>query len=158
MAKPESPEGTKLVAKNKKAYFNYFVEEKVEAGLVLSGSEVKSLRAGKANLSDAYALPKGPELFLVNCNIASYDPAAMLGHEPLRSRKLLLHRQEIDRLLAKVAEKGLTLIPLALYFKNGRAKVEVGLCKGKQGADKRDAIAKREGKREIDRAMKTRRR
>ncbi len=154
MAKPDAPEGTKLIAKNKRAFFNYTIDDKIEAGLVLVGSEAKSLRAGKANLSDAYALPKGDELFLVNCNIATYDAASLQNHDPVRSRKLLLHRREIDRLLAKIRERGLTLIPLSLYFKDGRAKVELGLGRGKVAGDKREAIAERESKREVGRAMK----
>lgn len=156
MAKPTAPEGTHLVAKNKKAYFNYVVEDKLEAGLVLTGSEVKSLRAGRCNLGDSYAVPKNGELFLLNCNISPYDHA-LLGHDPLRSRKLLLHKTEITKTIAKVTERGLTLVPLAIYFKHGRAKVEIGVCKGKQEFDKRASIAEREGKREIDRASKKRR-
>lgn len=157
--KPTNPEGTKLIAKNRRARFDYHVLESYEAGLELVGTEVKSLRAGKANLSDSYAVPRGEELYLLNANIATYDPAGpTYNHDPVRSRRLLLHRAEIDKLLAKIKERGLTLIPLSLYFKEGRAKVELGLCKGKVAGDKRDSIMEREQKREIDRAMRGRKR
>ncbi|MHB8418155.1 MAG: SsrA-binding protein SmpB [Myxococcales bacterium] len=148
----------KLIASNKKARFNYFVEETVEAGLQLQGSEVKSLRAGNANLADAYALPKRDELFLVNCRIGPYEAAAALGHEPTRARKLLLHRKELERLAGKVAERGYSLVPLSLYFKSGFAKVELGLCRGKTHEDRREDIKERETRREIDRAVKGSRR
>lgn len=151
--------GEKLIAKNRRARFDYHVLEAVEAGLELVGTEVKSLRAGKANLSDSYGVPRGRELFLVNANIARYDQAGPhLNHDPLRARRLLLHRAEIDKLLSKIKERGLTLIPLSLYFKGGRAKVELGLCKGKLAGDKREAIAEREQRREMDRAMRSRKR
>ena len=144
------------MSRNKKAYFNYSVEEKLEAGLSLIGTEVKALRAGNANLSDAYALPKRNELFLVNCRIGAYA-AAQLAHEPTRQRKLLMHRHELDQWLSKVVERGYSVIPLELYFKDGLAKVELGLCRGKTHEDRRDDIKTRETKREMDRAIKSRR-
>ncbi|HUB05555.1 MAG TPA: SsrA-binding protein SmpB [Myxococcales bacterium] len=156
-AKLKSPD-RKVIASNKKARFNYAVEETLEAGLQLQGSEVKSLRAGNANLADAYAIPKREELFLVNCRIGPYEAAAQLGHEPTRARKLLLHKKEIERLVGKVSERGYSLVPLSLYFKNGFAKVELGLCRGKTHEDRREDIKERETRREIDRAVKGSRR
>src|SRR4051794_18565437 len=123
--------GVKIISENRKARAAYTVDEKLEAGLMLQGSEVKALREGTANLSDAYALPKGSELYLLNAHIGSYKPANVFTHEPVRGRKLLMHRAEIDRWAAKVRERGYSIIPLMLYFKNGRAKVELGLCRGK---------------------------
>jgi SsrA-binding protein len=149
--------GVRIVAQNRRATFDYHVEDKMEAGLQLLGSEVKSLRAGEANLSDAYAAPKGKELFLVNAHIAPYGRAASAyGHEPLRPRKLLMHRAEMDRWMAQTRERGFTIIPLSLYFKNGRAKVELGLCKGKDHGDRRQDIKMRDSKREMDRAIRRR--
>ncbi len=152
--KVKDGEGRKVVATNRNARFRYTVEDTFEAGLQLAGSEVKSLRGGNANLADAYAFPRRDELFLVNCRIGPYDPAAQLGHDPLRPRKLLLHRQELDRLLAKVTERGYALVPLQLYFKGGYAKVELGLCRGKTHEDRREDIKERETRREMDRAVK----
>ncbi|HYD39625.1 MAG TPA: SsrA-binding protein SmpB [Anaeromyxobacter sp.] len=146
-------DGTKLVAQNKRARFDYTIEDAWEAGLALTGSEVKSLREGNVNLSDAYALPRGDELFLVNCRIGEYKQAVHFGHAPLRDRKLLLNRAELDRIRGKVEQRGYTLVPLRLYFKQGWAKVELGLGKGRTHEDRRDAIAERESKREMDRAM-----
>jgi SsrA-binding protein len=148
--------GIKIIAENRKARAAYTVAEKVEAGLSLSGSEVKALRAGTANLSDAYALPKGSELYLLNAHIGGYNPSSFFSHEPLRGRKLLMHRAEIDRWITKVRERGYSIIPLLLYFKNGRAKVELGLCQGKTHEDRRQDIKERETKREMDRAMRRR--
>ncbi len=145
--------GEKLVATNRRARFDYAVEDRWEAGLVLTGSEVKSLRDGNVNLSDAYAQPKGDELFLVNARIGEYEKAAHFGHAPLRDRKLLMTRAEIDRIRGKVEQRGYTLVPLRLYFKEGWAKVELGLAKGRAHEDRRDAIAERESKREMDRAL-----
>ena len=142
------------VAINRRARFEYHIDETLEAGLVLTGSEVKSLRAGKAQLKDSFGRLSKGELWLFNAHISEYDPSAQFGHEPTRSRKMLLHRREIDRLTGKMKEKGLTLIPLRIYFKNGRAKVEIGLARGKKLHDKRDSIKERETKRELDRAMK----
>ena len=141
---------------NRRARHDYFIEESVEAGLVLTGSEVKALRAGKAQLKDSYAQIKQGELWLLNAHISEYGPSAQFGHEPMRARKLLLHRREIDRLTGKVKEQGLTLVPLRLYFKHGRAKVELGLARGKKLYDKRESIKERESRREMDRAMRKR--
>ena len=148
----------KVVARNKKAGFDFTLEERVEAGLVLQGSEVKSLRAGNANLADAYAQPRGDELFLMNCRIGEYDKAAHFGHAPLRERKLLLGRAQIDKLATKVERAGYTLVPTQIYFRGGWAKVELALAKGRTHEDRRGAIAERESKREMDRAMSQRRR
>jgi SsrA-binding protein len=156
---PTSPErlaAQRDIAVNRRARHDYFIEETVEAGLVLTGSEVKSLRAGKAQLKDSYGQIKKGEVWLFNAHISEYAPAAQLGHDPTRSRKLLLHRREIQRLIGKVKERGLTLIPLRLYFKGGRAKVELGLARGKKLYDKRAAIKERESKREVERGMRTR--
>jgi SsrA-binding protein len=148
-----APHGEKVVATNRRARFDYQVEDSWEAGLVLTGSEVKSLRDGNVNLSDAYALPRGDELFLVNCRIGEYKQAAHFGHAPLRDRKLLMSRAEIDRIRGKVEQRGYTLVPLRLYFKQGWAKVEIGLAKGRAHEDRRGAIAERESRREMDRAL-----
>jgi SsrA-binding protein len=148
-------EGHKVVVKNRRALFNYTVEERFEAGLMLQGSEVKALRDGTVNLGDAYAWPRHQELFLVNCRIGPYAAAAQLAPEPTRPRKLLLHRREIEELLGKVSEKGYSLIPLEIYFKNGLAKVELALCRGKTHEDRREDIKARETRREVDRAMKS---
>jgi SsrA-binding protein len=146
----------RVIAENRKARAIYTVDEKLEAGLMLQGSEVKALREGTANLSDAYALPKGSELYLLNAHIGSYKPANVFTHEPLRGRKLLMHRAEIDRWAAKVRERGYSIIPLVLYFKNGRAKVELGLCRGKTHEDRRQDIKERETKREMEREARRR--
>ncbi len=146
----------RIISENRRAKFDYHVEDKVEAGLQLLGSEVKALREGTANLSDAYALPKGSELWLHNAHIGAWKPASIFGHEPLRARKLLLHRSELDRWATKVRERGYSIIPLVLYFKNGRAKVELGLCRGKTHEDRRHTIKERETKRELDRAVRRR--
>jgi len=152
------PEGARVVARNRKALHDFQVEERVEAGLVLTGSEVKSLRAGNVALGDAYALVKGGELFLANCRIGEYQPASWTGHAPVRDRKLLLRRPEIDRLGGKVERSGYTLVPLSIYFKEGWAKVELGLARGRSHGDRRQAIAEREQRREMDRALSRRRR
>ena len=144
-----------FVAQNRKAGFNYSFLEKYEAGIVLLGSEVKSLRAGRANLGDAYAVVKTGELFLLNCHISPYPPAAGQNHEPLRTRKLLLKKREIERLTGKLQERGLTLVPIKIYFnKEGRAKVELALAQGKKLFDKREAMKKRESRRIISRALR----
>ena len=148
--------GIRIISENRKARASYSVDEKVEAGLVLTGSEVKALRAGTANLSDAYALPKGSELFLLNAHIGVYNPSSFFNHEALRGRKLLLHREQIDRWNTKVRERGYSIIPLLLYFKQGRAKVELGLCRGKTHEDRRQDIKERETRREMDRALRRR--
>jgi SsrA-binding protein len=151
-------EGEKLVATNRRARFDYTIEDAWEAGLVLTGSEVKSLREGNVNLSDAYAVPRGDELFLVNCRIGEYKQAAHFGHAPLRDRKLLMTRAELDRIRGKVDQRGYTLVPLRMYFRGGWAKVELGLGKGRAHEDRREAIAERESKREMDRAISRARR
>lgn len=145
-----------VVCQNRKAYHDYHIEETIEAGIVLLGTEVKSLRAGQANLKDSYVLVKDNEVFLLNCHISPYSHGNITNHEPLRTRKLLLHRKEIERLRWKVAQKGYTLIPLKVYFKGSMAKVEVGFAKGKQVFEKRDKIKEREAKREIARAIRNR--
>jgi SsrA-binding protein len=142
------------IAVNRRARHEYLIEETFEAGLVLLGSEIKALRVGKANLKDSYGRLEGDEVWLWNAHISPYGPASQFGHEPTRSRKLLLHRAEIARLTGKVKERGLTLVPLRLYFKNGRAKVELALARGKKQHDKRESIKEREVRREMDRAMK----
>ncbi|HEY2388188.1 MAG TPA: SsrA-binding protein SmpB [Candidatus Binatia bacterium] len=144
------------IALNRKARHDYFIDETFEAGIVLTGSEVKSLRDGRANLKDSYARIGNGEAILMNVHISPYDPAAGANHEATRSRKLLLHRREIDRLLGKLREKGLTLIPLRLYFNaRGRAKVELGLAHGKRQYDKRQTIKEREARRETARAVRS---
>lgn len=139
---------------NRRARHDFMIEETLEAGVVLSGSEVKSLRDGKANLKDSYGRIDRGELWLLNAHISPYGPASQFGHDPTRSRKLLLHRREIGRLAGKVKERGYTLIPLRLYFKNGRVKVELGLGRGKKLYDKRAAIREREVQRDLDRATR----
>jgi SsrA-binding protein len=142
------------IAENRKARHDYFVEETYEAGIALQGTEVKSLRAGRVNLRDGYAQIMNGEIFLENVHISPYEQASRFNHEPLRRRKLLMHRDEILRLFGKVREKGYTLVPLSLYFKKGRAKVQLGLAVGKKSYDKRDDIAARDVQREMARAMR----
>ncbi len=146
----------KIVCQNRKARHDYFIFDEYEAGMVLLGTEVKSLRLGRANLRDSYAKVRGGEVFLYNMHIGIYPFAAYGNHDPLRPRKLLMHKQEIKRLMGKVKEKGQTMIPLQVYFREGKAKVTLALAKGKQKYDKRDAIRKREEKRELDRAKNSR--
>ena len=148
----------KIVATNRKAYHNYNLQDSVEAGIVLTGAEIKSIRAGRVSLGDAYVRPEGRELWLLNAHIARYEASSYLSYEPTRPRKLLLHRRQIDMLASKVSEKGLTLVPLKLYIKDSIAKVEVALAKGKKLYDKREAIARREAEREIGRTIKGQRR
>jgi SsrA-binding protein len=145
--------GRHLVAQNRKARHDYHIDDTYEAGLVLTGTEVKSLRAGRASLVDGFAEVNGGELWLQGVHIPEYTQGTWTNHEPRRARKLLLHRQEIDRLSSRVQERGLTLVPLALYFKDGRAKVEIGVGRGKKAYDKRQSLAKREADREAARAM-----
>jgi SsrA-binding protein len=146
--------GGKALCENRKARFNYEILEKLEAGIVLVGSEVKALREGGGNLADAYAHFHRNELWLSNCHIAHYKAANQFNHEPTRERKLLVKRTEMDRLQGKIQEKGLTLLPLTLYLKNGKVKVELGLGKGKKAHDKRDSIKQRESDRELSRVKK----
>lgn len=151
--KPEKQRDRNITV-NRRARHDYHIEETIEAGLVLVGSEVKSLRDGKANLKDSYGRIDRGEAWLVNAHISPYDPASQFGHDPTRSRKLLLHQREIARLRGKVKERGFTLVPLRMYFKNGRAKVELALARGKHSHDKRAAIREREVRREMDRAAR----
>ena len=146
----------KTVASNRKAYHNYLIQDSVEAGIVLTGTEIKSIRAGRVSLGDAYVKPEAGELWLLNAHIARYEAGSYLSHEPTRPRKLLLHRKQIDNLTSKVLEKGLTLVPLKLYIKDSVAKVEVALAKGKKLYDKRESIIRRETEREMGRALKRR--
>ncbi len=144
----------KTVATNRKAYHNYHIEDSLEAGIVLTGTEIKSIRAGRVNLGDAYIRAEAGELWLVNAHIARYEAASYLSHEPTRPRKILLHRKQIDSLTGKVLERGFTLVPLRLYIKDSNAKVEVALARGKRLYDKRESIARRESEREIARAVR----
>ena len=147
----------KIIAENRKARHDYTVLETFEAGIALKGTEVKSMRAGKANMKDSFAAITNGELFLYNMHISTYEQSKTLYTlEPLRTRKLLMHRQEIMRLLGKIKEQGLTLVPLKAYFKGDKIKIELGLCKGKKLYDKRDAAAEKSARREIDRVMKER--
>ena len=144
----------KIIAENRKARFNYFIEDEFEAGLVLKGTEVKSLRLGRAHLKDAYARIENGEVFVYQMHIGPYPFAYYGNHDPLRIRKLLLHKREIKRLYGKVNEKGFTLIPLKIYFKEGKAKMTLALAKGKRKYDKREAIRRRDEKRDMERARK----
>lgn len=144
----------KIVATNRKAYHNYHILDSIEAGIALTGSEIKSIRASKVSLDDAYVRPEGGELWLLNAYIARYEPGSYSSHVPTRPRKLLLHRKEIDSLVGKVAERGFTLVPLKLYIKDSTAKVEIALGKGKKLYDKRESMARRQTEREIERAIK----
>ncbi len=147
-------EHVKLVCQNRKARHDYEIQETIEAGLILTGPEVKSLRLGRANLKDSYARPKSGEVFLHEVHISPYENSPLHEQDPTRIRKLLLHKQEIRRLTGKIQEKGLTLVPLRIYFKEGKAKIELALAKGKKLYDKREAIRKRDMKREADRQIR----
>lgn len=147
--------GTRLIAENRRARHDYELLDRYEAGVVLTGTEVKSLRAGKASLQRAYGQLKDGDVYLVGANIPEYPQANRANHDPDRDRKLLLHRGEIDSLVGKVAERGLTLVPTRLYFKDGRVKVELALARGKLGHDKRRDIADRDARRQIERALKS---
>ena len=150
--------GEKLICNNKKAYHDYFIEEKFEAGMVLQGTEVKSLRAGKANLNDSFALIRNGEAFLHNLHISHYDFGNRANHDPDRMRKLLLHKKEIGKLFGRIREQGYSVVPLRLYFKNGLVKVELGLAKGKKLYDKREDMKKKNMSREMSAALKNRNR
>ncbi len=150
MAKEE----IKVIAQNKKARHDYFIEQTIEAGIVLSGTEVKSIRLGKVNLRDSYAVVKNGEVILNSMHISPYEQGNIFNKDPMRERKLLLHKYEIKRLESLIQEKGLTIVPLRLYFKRGKVKVELGVAKGKKLYDKRTDIAERDAKREIDRKLK----
>ena len=147
----------KIIAANRKAYHNYHLGESVEAGIALTGTEIKSIRAGRVSLADAYVRPEDGELWLVGAHIARYDAGSHMSHQPTRPRKLLLHRKQINELTGRVVERGFTLVPLKLYIKDSLAKVEVALARGKKLYDKREAIARHEVEREMERAIKSRR-
>ena len=155
-SKKPAAAGEQIVCVNRQARHNYFIDETYEAGMMLVGSEVKSLREGKANLVDSYARINKGEAFLVNAHISAYSGANQFNHEPTRTRKLLLHGREIERLTGKAKERGLTLIPLKIYFKNGRAKVEIGLARGKKLYDKRETLRRKVAQREVERSIKSR--
>ncbi len=146
----------KIICQNKKAYHDYFIEETYEAGIVLVGTEVKSLRDGKAQLVDSYAVFKGDELFMLNAHISPYSHAARDNHDPTRSRKLLLHKKELQRLQGKINERGFALVPLKLYFSRGRIKAEIALVKGKKLHDKRETLKKKAMKKDVERELKDR--
>lgn len=152
----EKAAGEQVVCVNRQARHNYFIEETYEAGLVLLGSEVKSLREGKANLKDSHARIQKGEAFLVNAHVSPYSGANQFNHDPKRTRKLLLHRREIERLTGKTKERGFTLVPLRLYFKDGRAKVELALARGKKLYDKRETLRRKVAEREVERSLKSR--
>lgn len=148
--------GIKVIATNRKARHQYHFHDTYEAGLVLVGTEIKSIRAGRVSLQEGFVLFEGGEAWLVNVHIAQYDPASHQNHEPRRRRKLLLHRREMERLQARSQEKGYTVVPIQLYLKDGRAKVEIALARGKREYDKRQTIAERESQRQMERAIKDR--
>ncbi len=152
----EKHPGIKIVTQNKKAYHDYFVDEKYEAGIELFGTEVKSIRGGGINLKDSYCRVEGGELYAIGIHVSPYEHGNIFNREPLRDRRLLMHKREIMKLQGLMTQKGYTLVPLAVYFKNSRLKVELGLCRGKKLYDKRDSIAKAESDREIERRMKDR--
>ena len=149
-------EAMKLVANNKKAYHDYFVDEKYEAGLVLHGTEVKSLRLGKCSIKEAFIRIENGEVWVYGMHISPYEMGNIFNKDPMRPKKLLMHKSEINKLLGKIKEKGFTLVPLQVYFKDGRAKVEIGLCRGKKNYDKRADIAKKDMQREAERDFKIR--
>ena len=153
-----SPDDTRPIAANRKAFHDFFIEEKIEAGVALVGTEVKSLRAGRVNLRDSYAELRGGEVYLVGTHISPYEQGNVWNHDPLRPRKLLLHRDEIRKLIGRTTERGMTLVPVRMYFKNGRVKVAVSLAKGKKEYDKRETIKRRETERETRAAVKSSRR
>lgn len=148
-----SADAVKTIATNRKAHHDYFIEDKFEAGLVLTGTEIKSIRAGHVNLRDSFAVVKEGEMWLMNTHIAPYDQGTYTNHEPRRPRKLLMHRREVNRIAGKLQEKGFTLVPLRLYLKNNLAKVELGLARGKKQYDKRATLREKETRREIDRVV-----
>jgi len=154
---PAGREGERTVATNRRARHDYLIEERFEAGMVLTGSEVKSLREGRASLAESYGRVEGGEVWIENLHIPPYEPGERRGYDPKRRRKLLLHRAEIERLIGKTAERGLTLIPLRVYFAHGLAKIEMGLGRGKRAYEKRQAIAEREHRREMDQFLHRRR-
>ncbi|MEG1879257.1 MAG: SsrA-binding protein SmpB [Pseudoflavonifractor sp.] len=150
------PKGIKIIAKNSKAYHDYFVEEKFEAGISLVGTEVKSIRAGNVNLKDSYCIAKDGQLLVHGMHVSPYEKGNIFNKDPIRPRTLLMHKREILRLYQSVKRDGYAIVPLALYFKNAKVKLEIGLCKGKKLYDKRDVAAAKDAKREMDRTMKSR--
>jgi len=153
----EKHSGEKVFATNKKAFHDYFILEKIEAGIVLLGTEVKAIREGKLNLKDSYAMVQGGEAFLFNCHISPYSHGNRENHDPTRTRKLLLHQKEIRKLIGKTQEKGLTVVPLRVYLKRGKVKIELGIARGKKQIDKRETVRRKEADREAAAAMKYRR-
>ncbi len=151
----EEKKGIKIAAQNRKAYHDYFVEEKFQAGIELFGTEVKSVRAGTLNLKDAYCIAKDGQLTLYGMHISPYEHGNIFNRDPVRPRRLLMHKREILKLQARAQQDGMALVPLSVYFKNALVKVELGLCKGKKNYDKREAAAQRDAKRDMDRAMKS---
>ncbi|HZK55503.1 MAG TPA: SsrA-binding protein SmpB [Desulfosporosinus sp.] len=149
-------EGIKIVSENRKAFHDYFINDRVEAGIILTGTEIKSIRNGKINLKDSYARIKEGEIWVYQMHISTYDQGNRYNHDPLRPRKLLLHRSEINKLVGKIQLQGLTLLPIKLYLKNGMAKVELAVGQGKKNYDKRQVLAQREGQRDIERALRDR--
>ena len=148
--------GNKLIANNKKAYYDYFIEDKYEAGLVLHGTEVKSLRMGKCSIKESYVQIINGEVFIINMHITPYEKGNIFNRDPLRPKKLLLHKQEINKLAAKTAQQGYTIVPLQVYISNGKMKIEIGVGKGKKNYDKRDSIAKKDQQREAQKEFKIR--
>jgi SsrA-binding protein len=148
----------KTIANNRKVYHDYHILEKFEAGIVLTGTEIKSIRAGRVNLGQAFVKPESGEIWLINAHIARYEAGSYMSHEPTRTRKLLLHKKQVLNLISKTSEKGSTLVPLSLYLKGHLVKVEIALAKGKKQYDKRDAILQRDAEREMDRTIKSRNR
>ena len=148
--------GIKQIASNRKAFHDYFIEDKFEAGIELAGTEVKSIRQGNVNLKDSFCAVKNGEMFLYGMHISPYEQGNIFNKDPLRIRRLLMHKKEINRLLGQVTQQGLTLVPLSMYFKDSRVKLEIGLCKGKKLYDKRDSEAERQVARDIERSMKSR--
>ena len=148
--------GVKTVAQNKKAYHDYFIEEKMEAGIELAGTEVKSIRAGNINLKDSFCTVKDGELFVHGMHISPYEQGNIFNRDPVRSRRLLMHKREIMKLHARIKQDGMTLVPVSVYFRDSRVKVELGLAKGKKLYDKRDAAAEKDARREMDRTIKER--
>ncbi|GAB6172927.1 SsrA-binding protein SmpB [Paradesulfitobacterium aromaticivorans] len=149
-------EGIKVLAENRKAFHDYFVEDRLESGIILTGTEIKSIRAGRVNLKDSYARIENGEVWLHQMHISPYEAGNRFNHEPLRKRKLLLNRKEIDKLWGKLQLQGLTLVPLKIYLKHGLAKIELGICRGKKLYDKREDMAERDAKREIERHLRER--
>lgn len=148
--------GIKVIAENRKAFHDYFIEDRVEAGIVLTGTEIKSIRNGRVNLKDSFARLDNGEAWVYQMHISAYEQGNRFNHDPLRPRKLLLHRSEINKLIGKIQQQGLTLLPIKIYLKRGMAKVELAIGQGKKNYDKRQALAEREGKRDIERALRDR--